>query len=296
MNILTLPFYLVTLSIFPVQISSFSFPTTDSIYTRITLSRPLHKREKINLSHFLVSRQYSNNLLSEHAPLQMSEDSSILDSPMNPLVKKIGTTTSKVVAGTFFIVLAYQRDAFMITFFTGSILNSVSSKIFKRILNQERPTGFEDEDSVKYKPSDKGMPSSHAMSLGFIGTYCIIQSWSILGSGLISVSTILGIILYAMISLIYRVQSKLHTIDQIVVGLAFGITNGFLWHSLCLGYNPFLPSVNLIEILSMNLLPENGIMPITYLSIPAAVGAAVVGSFERRLSSWLKKKKNTKED
>lgn len=87
----------------------------------------------------------------------------------------------------------------------------------------------------------------------------------------------------------------MHTVDQIVVGLAFGITNSFLWHSLALGYNPLLPSVNLIETISINLLPENGIMPISYLSIPAAVGAAVVGSVERRISSWLKKK-NTKED
>lgn len=202
MHILTFPFYLVALSILTVQISSFSFPSTTT--NSIALSRPIYIKENDAKSIFFVSRQYHNNLNSKVPPLQMSEDSSMFDSTANPLVKKIGSTTSMVVAGTFFVVLAYQRDAFMLTFFTGSILNGISSKILKRVLNQERPSGFEDEDSVKYKPSDKGMPSSHAMSLGFIGTYCTIQSWSILGSGLLSFSTTLGIILYAMISLIYR--------------------------------------------------------------------------------------------
>jgi hypothetical protein len=44
----------------------------------------------------------------------------------------IGATTSTVVSLTFFAFLAIQRDAFMVSFFIGSILNAISSKVLKR--------------------------------------------------------------------------------------------------------------------------------------------------------------------
>ena len=86
------------------------------------------------------------------------------------LLYAIGGSTSIVVSGSFFVALAYYRDALMITFFIGSIGNAVLGKVLKRILNQERPSELDTVD-MKLKPSDKGMPSSHAMSLGFIGTF-----------------------------------------------------------------------------------------------------------------------------
>lgn len=66
------------------------------------------------------------------------------------------------------------------------------------------------------------------------------------------------------------------------------VTNGFIWRGLSFGTSPILPSVNVMEWVSMHLLPQSGILPPIYLLIPAAVGAAVVGSFERRISRWLK--------
>ncbi len=207
------------------------------------------------------------------------------------LLEKIGSTTSSVVAGTFFIALAYQRNDFMLTFFIGSILNGITSKILKKVLNVDRPDGFRNEGSVAVKPSDKGMPSSHAMSLGFIGTYCIIEAVRILGLGSGSIGISLFLALYTVVSLIYRIQSKLHTLDQIAAGLFFGVTNSFLWHSLAFGENAALPGVNLMELVSLYLLPESGILPVQHLAIPALVGAAVVGSVERRLSAYIKSRK-----
>lgn len=205
------------------------------------------------------------------------------------LITKIGSNTSTVVAGTFFLALAYQRDSYMLTFFIGSILNGISSKVLKKILNVQRPEGYQGKG---IKPSDGGMPSSHAMSLGFIGTYCIIQAFSLFGNGIQSIAILLGLILYATVSLVYRVQCKLHTLDQIIVGLVFGVANSFLWHSLAFGESQFLPAgINMMELVSTYLLPESGIMPVQYLAIPALVGGAVVGSVERRLSAWLKSKK-----
>lgn len=222
----------------------------------------------------------------------MSSSKASPESSSLSLVSKIGATTSMVVAGTFFVVLAYERNSFMLTFFIGSILNGISSKILKKVLNVDRPDGFHNEDSVKVKPSDKGMPSSHAMSLGFIGTYCIIQAFETMGNGLESAVISLGLITYAAISLVYRIQSKLHTLDQVIVGLVFGVTNSFAWHSLAFGQNFLFPSINLMDIVSTRLLPESGVMPVHYLAIPALVGAAVVGSLERRISAWLKARKS----
>jgi membrane-associated phospholipid phosphatase len=212
-----------------------------------------------------------------------------ISSKMNRLVTKMGSTTSIVVAGTFFAVLAYKRDAFMLTFWIGSILNGISSKILKRILNQSRPVGYIHDDSVKVKPSDNGMPSSHAMSLGFIGTYTVLGLWEVVGGGMNGIILSLLLSSYSIISLAYRVKSNLHTMDQILVGSCFGIINSLLWRSLALGTCELLPSFNMMDLVKTKLLPESGIMPITGLIIPAAVGVVLVGSFERRVSNWIKK-------
>jgi hypothetical protein len=181
----------------------------------------------------------------------------------------------------------------MLTFFIGSILNGISSKILKKVLNVDRPEGFESDTSVKIKPSDKGMPSSHAMSLGFIGTYCIVQAYSLLGNSVHFSAISSAIVVYTFISLLYRVQTKLHTLAQIVVGLIFGILNSITWRSLAFGENPLLSGVNIMDFVSTKLLPETGIMPVQYLAFAAMVGVAVVGSFERRVSALLKSR-NTK--
>jgi len=66
------------------------------------------------------------------------------------------------------------------------------------------------------------------------------------------------------------------------------VTNGFIWRDLSLGTSQVLPSVHVIDWVSVHILPEMGVLPPIYLLIPAAVGAAVVGSFERRISLWIK--------
>jgi len=87
-------------------------------------------------------------------------------SMFHTLVCTIGATTSTVVSLCFFTVLAYQRNAYMVTFFIGSILNGITSKILKKIINQERPTIESSSTSIStpqversIQPSDKGMPS-----------------------------------------------------------------------------------------------------------------------------------------
>lgn len=172
---------------------------------------------------------YNHNMQQE-GTMMMSHPKSLKEVDVQPsfhekLIAKIGSSTSTVVAGTFFIVLAYQRNSFMLTFFVGSILNGITSKVLKKVLNQDRPTGYEQNSSVKVKPSDKGMPSSHAMSLGFIGVYTgIALCHGVLSSFGIKAQIVacFTLALYVALSLIYRVQSQLHTTDQVIVGLFFG--------------------------------------------------------------------------
>ena len=190
----------------------------NSIQQQVRRNYPILSKNKISIPHQnlnqIKSLQQANN----------SEQSSSYDSS-NEMLSKIGSSTSTVVAGTFFLVLAYQRDTFMLTFFIGSILNGISSKVLKKILNQDRPSGFENDSSVKVKPSDKGMPSSHAMSLGFIGMYTAIALCSgiLLSAGIgAQIATCSALIIYVALSLIYRVKSQLHTTDQVIVGLCFG--------------------------------------------------------------------------
>lgn len=195
---------------------------------------------------------------------------------MTSILYTIGASTSLLVSGTFFVALAVQRDALMVTFFSGAITNGILSKVLKKILNQDRPSDL--VDSSMEKPSDKGMPSSHAMSLGFIGTFTMLTlEW-----------TRLVIPTYVALSLYYRVRTRLHTIEQVAVGIAFGVANGYVWRHLADGTNPF--GINVMEFFSRTVLNDQGLLPIPLLFVPALAGIVVVGSIERKISKFLKKK------
>lgn len=213
-------------------------------------------------------------MVQDQIETSLSDDSD--ESSINKVILWIGSTTSIVVAGTFFAFLAIKRDALMVSFFIGAISNGILSKILKKLLNQERPA--EISQVVKEKPSDKGMPSSHAMSLGFIGTF----------TALTVPQTQVPILIYVAMSLYYRIHTQLHTKEQVAVGLTVGMFNGTLWRSLCSGTNPLFPTVSVMEWVSNTFLNDQGLLPTPLLLVPAIIGLLVVGSFERRISKWIK--------
>jgi membrane-associated phospholipid phosphatase len=222
---------------------------------------------------------------------------------------KIGSTTSICVAFAFFITLCWKRDALMVSFFLGSILNAIFGKILKRILKHDRPTTTtaiipingevikeeevkEDSSMMMMKmkaavqqqparPSDNGMPSSHAMSLGFICTFV----------ALLIPNMILPLLTYAVISLIYRVRVSLHSIDQIIVGSILGIFDGSIWWYLC---GKSTGSTNIVDLISSSgIMNEHGQLPWYLLVVPALIGVAVVGSVERRLGMYFQRSKSS---
>lgn len=221
-----------------------------------------HQKAKSTLSPFVGKQRQEVSLWSS-----TSEEMDWL--------KVIGKSTHIVVSGIFFATFAIQRNAFIISFWIGSIMNAILSKVLKEILNVERPTEHLNNADIKVKPSDKGMPSNHAMSLGFIGTFTILFTQSP-----ISICLILP---YTFVSLWYRIRAGLHTTNQIVVGWILGTIHATLWYH-------FLHP-HLMEYLSLNILPPDGILPIPYLLVPLLVGTFIIGSFERRIAQFVKSKK-----
>jgi len=91
------------------------------------------------------------------------------------------------------------------------------------------------------------------------------------------------------VSLYYRVRiGKLHTWEQIAVGLLVGTFNGALWHHLCVRDT----GGNVLSFVTTHLLDEHGVLPWPMLAVPAILGLAVVGSFERRIGRWIKTAKS----
>ena len=189
------------------------------------------------------------------------------------MLEIVGKSTSTLVSGTFFVVLAWKRDALMVSMFVGSIGNAILSKVLKKLINQTRPPDL-DKSNMQVKPSDGGMPSSHAMSLGFIGTFTALNlPWAQP-----------YLLAYSLVSLYYRVEAKLHTWEQVVVGFLLGSTNGYLWYTYALA--PFT------SLLRSYILNDKGVLPTQLLVIPVIVGLLVVGSVERRIAGFLEQRKN----
>jgi len=212
----------------------------------------------------------------------------------------IGKSASSLVSLSFFLLLSTQRDAVTTTLFIGSILNAISGKILKKIINHDRPAELELSDKVKLKPSDGGMPSSHAMSLSFIGTVILFgvivpaATTSAVGGGsanVMSVSAGALIVIYSAIALRYRVRDHLHTLDQIIVGYGLGLFNAIAWLKFAVNSNTDSvgPVVSMVQQYLIS--SETNQFPIVGLLVPILVGVLVVGSFERRIGVWLKERK-----
>ena len=138
------------------------------------------------------------------------------------------------------------------------------------------------------------------MSLGFIGTFTILSI--LLNENITTVfhvfrkwSSVLLLVSYCFVSLWFRVATQLHTPEQIMVGLSLGTTNAVVWRMIGFTHG-FTFTFNKNQVMtvqdwvSRNIIPSHG-LPIQFMIIPAFVGLIVVGSFERRISSWLEKSK-----
>mmetsp|Transcript_15645 Transcript_15645/g.23696 ORF Transcript_15645/g.23696 Transcript_15645/m.23696 type:complete len:269 (+) Transcript_15645:76-882(+) len=258
---------------------SLSLPTSKAFLQTYPQSSTGKKKQIVEPERKTLFVNLQHQQGSRLQPTEMSLDKDEVISEISPKIPKIisiiGSSTSLLVSMTFFLILAIRRDALMVSFFLGAICNGVLSKVLKKLLNQERPQ----EDTDIEKPSDKGMPSSHAMSLGFIGLFTILSlnNWT----------ASLAVPLYVIVSLYYRIEKKLHTLDQVFVGLIIGALNGYIWRYMVDGRNIF--GINIMDLVQQHLFNGNEFLPVAFLIVPALAGASVVGSLERKIMKFIKK-------
>eukprot|EP00611_Tribonema_gayanum_P027317 TRINITY_DN6720_c0_g1_i1.p1 TRINITY_DN6720_c0_g1~~TRINITY_DN6720_c0_g1_i1.p1 ORF type:complete len:294 (-),score=77.63 TRINITY_DN6720_c0_g1_i1:197-1078(-) len=134
-----------------------------------------------------------------------------------------GESTRWLVAGSVGVALLLRRDPETFALVIGAIANGALSKVLKKAFNQTRPDGA--------RLDDPGMPSSHAMSLFFIGTYVALaldayqpQWWPVDAA-----QTQGALAAYALTTTLWRVKAGLHSLPQVAVGAVFGTAGAIAW-------------------------------------------------------------------
>ncbi len=117
------------------------------------------------------------------------------------------------------------------------------------------------------------------MSLGFIGTVITGAIISTEHQYLAGVT----MAVYSILALRYRVA----------MGLVMVVMNALLWlkYAVGLGDGNNGPVISCAWVKENCVSPETGLFSYVALTVPIIVGVLVVGSFERRIALWLKKKK-----
>ncbi|CAM9722662.1 unnamed protein product [Chrysoparadoxa australica] len=191
---------------------------------------------------------------------------------MGSAMEVVGKSTRWTVAGTVALTLLVRRDASTLSFVVGALANAVLSKVLKRCINEARPAGSE--------LADPGMPSSHAMSLFFIGTYAVLAleshnpAWWPIGTA----ATQAALAAYAVSAAAWRVAAGYHTGPQIVVGGIVGTLDAVAWRLFANG-----PVVAWLEATMGEKIPLEAVIGVCVLA------ALSVGSVERKIASLLTK-------
>ncbi|KAF9069647.1 hypothetical protein BDP27DRAFT_1222057, partial [Rhodocollybia butyracea] len=146
-------------------------------------------------------------------------------------------TNITVTALTASFIL-YTRSAGVVYFALGSTACMFSVKLVKRLIRQERPVT---QRSEKKRKKSYGMPSTHSASIAFYATFiplaCIYlpihntlpQSW------FIRVIPPLIVWPWATLIALSRILLGHHTVPQVAVGWAYGVTFAFFWFYMWTG-------------------------------------------------------------
>jgi dolichyldiphosphatase len=201
--------------------------------------------------------------------------------------------TKWVVSSALGSVLLYTGgEPSVVLLVVGGLLNAVMGKCAKVVLAQPRPVGA--------KKTDNGMPSSHALSLFFFGSYLAVaclrmavaaatapkpagvstaaeQHDAALSAALQAAQWGVGalVCVFSAMALSWqRVDAGLHTPSQVAVGALIGAVNGAAWARLEVS---ILPQV-------VELLPPGGKLGYSGVIALICVSATVVGWSELRRS------------
>jgi dolichyldiphosphatase len=122
-------------------------------------------------------------------------------------------------------------------FLVGLVISHESAKMVKNIWKQPRPAGS--------FLSSYGMPSDHSMFMFFIASYLILYLASVpkLQRSSFTISTV-TLIASSMLVCVSRLFLDVHTVEQVLVGIAMGSFLGSFWYWLV---NNYLLSSKLIS-------------------------------------------------
>ncbi|KAJ7531911.1 hypothetical protein O6H91_14G064000 [Diphasiastrum complanatum] len=136
---------------------------------------------------------------------------------------EMNKATKWAASGSTAAVVLWRHDDAVMWAITGAVVNAANSKLLKRLINQQRPATVAE---VNLEP---GMPSTHAQSLAYLGTYAAfgIFEWS--GVSLTSLFLAFAILLCASYMARLRVSEGLHTPAQVIVGATLGCASASIW-------------------------------------------------------------------
>ncbi len=216
------------------------------------------------------------------APTSSStSSSSLLKTTSLKAFELVGKSTRWTVASMVAVVLLVRRDAAMVNFTVGAILNAVLGKVLKRLIKEARPDGAVLEDP--------GMPSSHAMALFYMTAFITAALCQGKGLGLpawwpVDYRAAIALVgVYVAVASSWRVFSGLHTQAQIGVGALVGSGVGVAWQHFC--------RTALDEKVAGVLVRRypGAQVPFAYLAGVMVVGALTVGSVERKISAAMRR-------
>ncbi|KAI5073074.1 hypothetical protein GOP47_0011087 [Adiantum capillus-veneris] len=142
------------------------------------------------------------------------------------LQQSLNASSRWVTVAVILAVFVLRHDDQVIWALTGSIMNSLSSKLLKRMFNQQRPL------TALGLKADPGMPSSHAQSFGFLGFYAAVAVILWKGFNILGVASASSVLLCCTYLAWLRYAEGLHTLPQVVVGAGFGCCTAAIWIAL----------------------------------------------------------------
>lgn len=133
--------------------------------------------------------------------------------------KTVNKITKYAVSGAAAATLAAHPNAHVAWCLLGAVVAAFVNKAVKKVINAPRPANA-------HKP-DPGMPSSHAQSLAYLSGY--VAMFAALPNNIPAACAVVA--LGAYLSWL-RVATGLHTVPQVGVGFALGLTNAFVMGSI----------------------------------------------------------------
>lgn len=144
----------------------------------------------------------------------------------NDLLDRVNNSTKWVVSSIVLAVLLTSPGIQVAWCVVGSILSTVLCKVLKKVINEARP--------ISARKADPGMPSSHANSLSFLGTYAAL---ALARSSLPNNKYLaLGVLVGAYALALLRISQGYHTGAQVAAGLTLGAATAAAWWTLGLGH------------------------------------------------------------